>query len=650
MRRISNLLPIRKAHCCLALITFLLGGCNLDGAFTDPDAGSSSSSSSSSGGSSSSSSGGGSGGGNGAEQQGIFNGGTISGLRYTTPSFSGLTDDNGHFRYRAGEDVEFSLGGVVLGSAPGAQALNLFDLAGSEPLAGEAQLRAALESRERVGALDRVANIATLLVTLDRDQNPDNGLDLTGWDSDLADYEIDFEYDLFLFPERRATDALRAIRTAFDLEYEVAGAVPLLFVYDSLGIVVPAHLPVLETIDVRDNGIVDEEIETAYNDLGLPVEIHHFESPGTAGDWREWARLRYDELGREVSLEIETDADGNGRLESIYRRVRFFDGEGLLSRAEIERGTQNINQRDDIEYQYDTGGNQTRYRLERDDGPNGILDLIEQVDSRYDGDGLLRDSEQETDTNGDGRVDQRRRFEFRYSSSGLLTRATDTLDGTRTAADGIDDKRTETRYEYDSRQRLVREVRNTDDNADGIDDSELTIRRSYNTDDLLVEESSARDQFANGTVEQREVADFRYDSDDFLVRVEIEYDDNGDGRAERTDVSEYSYNERGQLLRLDSVLRNAAGTLQRAFTDRRTYGDSGELLTRFTDIDGPSGIGSEPIRQRWTYREIDDGLRFLIDFYRNQSSAPADVGAPCATLQYIEQTLVCVPSDTLQEL
>lgn len=644
MRPVFNVFPALKLRCFSALIVLLLGGCNLDGAFTDSDGGSSSSSSSSSGGSSSSSSGGGS----GAEQEGVFNGGKIEGLRYTTLSFSGLTDSNGTFRYRDGEDVEFSLGGVILGSAAGAPSLNLFDLVGSEPLAGEAQLRAALQDRQLVGDLDRVANMATLLVTLDRDRNPDNGLDLTGWDADLADYQVDFEYDLFLFPERRAIDALRAIRSEFDIDYEVASTVPLLFVYDALGIVVPAHQPVLETIDSGNNGSVEEEIETRYNDLALPEIIRRYEIPNSADDWNQWVRLRYDELGREVSLEIERETNGDNRLDDIYRRLRFFDDDGLLQRAEIESGTQEVDELVEIEYQYDKGGNRTRYRLERDDGLNGILDEIEQVDSRYDSDGLLRDSEQELDTDGDGRVEQRRRFELRYSSDGLLTRVIDTLDGTRTAADGIVDTRVETRYEYDSKQRLVREIQSSDDNADGVVDSELIIRRTYDNRDLLVKEIRERDTYADGNVESRQETDFRYDDEDLLERMEISYDDNGDENTDRTDISDYRYNDRGQLLRLESVLRNAAGTVQRSFLDRRTYGDFAEPLTRLTDTDGSSNDSNIPVMQRWKYREIDDGLRFLINFYRTESVALVDAGAPCATLQYVGDALVCAPAAAAQ--
>lgn len=46
----------------------------------------------------------------------VFEDLAISGVRYETASFRGVTDQEGCFLYRPGEDVTFSLGGRVLGS------------------------------------------------------------------------------------------------------------------------------------------------------------------------------------------------------------------------------------------------------------------------------------------------------------------------------------------------------------------------------------------------------------------------------------------------------------------------------------------------------------------------------------------------------
>ncbi|MEN0108835.1 MAG: hydrolase, partial [Pseudomonas sp.] len=58
---------------------------------------------------------------------GIFSG-PISGLRYQSPTLSGLTNAKGEFQYREGERVAFLLGNTSIGSAMGSPRLNLADL------------------------------------------------------------------------------------------------------------------------------------------------------------------------------------------------------------------------------------------------------------------------------------------------------------------------------------------------------------------------------------------------------------------------------------------------------------------------------------------------------------------------------------------
>lgn len=60
-------------------------------------------------------------------QTGVF-AGPIRGLRFETPTRSGITNDRGEFQYGAGECVTFSIGGLVLGSIDGAPRVNLAQL------------------------------------------------------------------------------------------------------------------------------------------------------------------------------------------------------------------------------------------------------------------------------------------------------------------------------------------------------------------------------------------------------------------------------------------------------------------------------------------------------------------------------------------
>ena len=54
--------------------------------------------------------------------------GPICGLRYQTPSASGVTDERGAFPYLAGETVTFLIGGLVLGTTKAAPRVNLAQL------------------------------------------------------------------------------------------------------------------------------------------------------------------------------------------------------------------------------------------------------------------------------------------------------------------------------------------------------------------------------------------------------------------------------------------------------------------------------------------------------------------------------------------
>ena len=94
---------------------------------------------------------------------GVF-AGAVCGLRYQTPTTSGITNERGEFAYRKGESVTFLVGGLVLGSVAGAPRINLAQLV------------------NRVdGKIDRlhdpiVTNLARLIQTLDQDGNVENGV------------------------------------------------------------------------------------------------------------------------------------------------------------------------------------------------------------------------------------------------------------------------------------------------------------------------------------------------------------------------------------------------------------------------------------------------------------------------------------------
>lgn len=93
------------------------------------------------------------------QSTGVFIDSAVSGLEYITSSdVSGITDENGTFKYNSGDTITFSMGSIVLGSATASDVLTPYSLFTQNS--------------------EHAVNLAQLLITLDADQNPDNGIDL----------------------------------------------------------------------------------------------------------------------------------------------------------------------------------------------------------------------------------------------------------------------------------------------------------------------------------------------------------------------------------------------------------------------------------------------------------------------------------------
>jgi hypothetical protein len=93
---------------------------------------------------------------------GVFIDSLVSGVNYRTETQTGSTNTHGEYNYVAGERVTFSIGGIVLGST----------------LAGPVVTPLMLVDGAADANDPRVVNIVRLLMTLDSDSNPDNGIDI----------------------------------------------------------------------------------------------------------------------------------------------------------------------------------------------------------------------------------------------------------------------------------------------------------------------------------------------------------------------------------------------------------------------------------------------------------------------------------------
>lgn len=127
-------------------------------------------------------------------QQGIFLDSAVIGMAYTSVSYSGKTDANGTFNYKPGEAITFSIGGITIGNATGASVLTPISLVS--------------------GATDEthptVINITRLLLTLDDDNNPDNGISISAVLSEAANL-LSLDFDKSVADFEMATDLVSAI-------------------------------------------------------------------------------------------------------------------------------------------------------------------------------------------------------------------------------------------------------------------------------------------------------------------------------------------------------------------------------------------------------------------------------------------------------
>ncbi len=115
-----------------------------------------------------------------ALQTGQFVGPTVAGLSYTTATQSGSTTAKGEFVYKAGEQITFKVGDIVLGTVAAAPQVTVFTLAGiTNPPVQAIDINREinrLNSNVMPTPFEVATNLAVFLQTLDDDFNAANGI------------------------------------------------------------------------------------------------------------------------------------------------------------------------------------------------------------------------------------------------------------------------------------------------------------------------------------------------------------------------------------------------------------------------------------------------------------------------------------------
>ncbi len=134
---------------------------------------------------------GGGGGGNGDPLVGAFVDSAVAGLRYVGPNHSGTTNAAGEYDYEPGDEVCFFVDDVPLGCPEGKGVVTPIDL---------------FEDAEADD--DQVLNVVRLLLSLDADGDPDNGIDVSDVETDETHAGIDFDQSEMDFANNGLVDDL----------------------------------------------------------------------------------------------------------------------------------------------------------------------------------------------------------------------------------------------------------------------------------------------------------------------------------------------------------------------------------------------------------------------------------------------------------
>lgn len=536
--------------------------------------------------------GGGGGGGDGTRVEpppqlstGTLAGGPFAGVRYATETQHGETDEDGQYRYVAGETITFSVGDILLGSAEAADTITPFDLAGGGAPVSRKEIlleTQKMASGERATTLEIAANLAVFLQSVDADGDLDNGVQVPSRLHEIArgmelDFSVDcarfrsgFEFRRLMGDGRNAGlwGGERAIRrTAYALDD----------LYRRLGITPEIIEATLIRTDVSDDGTVDSVRFRSFDDDGNVTRTEN-DNDGDGAIDEYWADT-YDLRGNVIVYERDDSRVGSPR------ETNAFDGSGNLVRYEMRIVDSVTNL---IEWEYDAYANPTaeirsgdrkpvtwsyayapdnsvqsigafdpggslifRYEYSHDDSgyserythPAGHgWDASYSIETRYNelGDIVVF----EEDGGDDGIVDTRGRYTYaaegysevyeKYGVSGETVVRVFTQydpDGrlvklerdepVNGVADGVIDYRIQN--EYDSAGRKV--LQKTDRDGDGPN-GPVTNLWVYDDAANIVEASF--DAAGDGVIDSRTISS--YDDDGFLVLVEE--DRNNDGVAD----------------------------------------------------------------------------------------------------------------------
>lgn len=470
----------------------------------------------------------------------------VQGLYYETTTQSGITTNNGEFSYKSGETVTFYLGGIALGSSTGAAELTMFNLSGVDANMSTLQMHSNFGIDELDGKnlfINRntyisAINKMNLLLSLDQDHNPDNGVQLGNLHYRINVGSLDFDQPLLDF--HKNFNLKNLIIDNGGRVQPIAGVLTRL--YAALNLPASLQAPRTITFDNDGDGTPNEIVHYRYDDTGRLLEIHRdydgndvvdaiftyqYDEFGQVTVYSEDAnvdgvpdfsyQISYDEHGNRTLLEIDRNGDGNINARYSYS----FDDHDLMIQTQTDND--NDGQQETVSiFDYDTQGLLQAQSI--DNGANGTTDSL--VSYYYGSDGRKQRIKYDWNNNGTSEANA---F-YSYDGIGYSTRV-----GTDINGDG--DPEFYNDYVFDTEGRLLSD--NQDGNADGVIDRTQT----YTYNDFGAVASLRDETFQNGSRVSHMLRTYMYDANGFRDGEDLDSD--GNGSIDNRRVLNYEYVEVG---------------------------------------------------------------------------------------------------------
>jgi hypothetical protein len=572
-------MSVRMSSVCVALL--VLAGCGGDGGDPEP-------------------------------MQGVLAAGEVAGVRYATSTSSGTTDAAGGFQCTPGKLIYFSVGATPLGSSVCATRISLFTLAGTSPPTTERALRRELDRARRMATPFTTAmNLDRLLLALDADRNPANGLDVRDRAARLETVVLDVSLSRDAFEAalyRQVPEATRNLAP----DYLVA------HLYHSVGIDVSVHAP----LEIRNSTNLGLLTTTHFFDFAPRGTLSH-EGTDYTGDGIADSHYYYehDTAGRLLAWRGEQDSDFDGTVDGRFALRRDYSSNGdFIAGGEDydDDGDGDVDRRIEFELAYDSRGVRTGDTVRTDSDNDGVFDSGSETSFSYGSDGQVSSITSASDTDGDGVTDSLQVASFRWVARDRLQSETRASDDD---ADGVVDNRTVLTHEYLAGG-VTRLVVETFAGANVAPDSRLVQTTTSDARGNALSYRIEDDYGADGTIDQSSSSLITYDADSRELTRLDDQDYDGNGVFDSRNATRSVFDDAGNRVELVNEFFQSGGTQVAArYVSRSEVGAGGEPLITVGHSDGNAdGFTDFRSEELPTYRVVADGARLLAQWYFQRSN------------------------------